>query len=164
MGDDVVLSRSTNTTSLSQPRKQQPTQKVIQPTASIYMDTYQCQTSSNSCGLVGGILSGIFGAGIWALNSSARLINAANSGGMGLGDLWLMSKISNNDDCNSYCNNSRPIVINSYPRPALCRGFSRLPSRFTCRPRPHNFSTFNLTPSGRFQPVKLKSCKFDKFC
>ena len=160
MGDDVTIntrpcSCNQNTTTNTKGLLSQ-----TQP-ASIYMNqtsqTYNtgAAISSGNTSLIGNILGGTAGIATFILNSGASLISAMNSGGIGLGDMYLMSKLSKNNSCHSNCGNSRPIIINSYSgRYAICNRFKRhMPHRFTCRPRP-KVLTFSLTTSNRFKPIK----------
>lgn len=105
------------------------------------------------------LMGGIFNAFSGLAHGAAALSASANVGGMGLGELWLMSKMyKNNNCCHSYCGGSRPIVINTFRGYPLARRFLRpMPSRFSFRPafcgprpRPH-FNRFNIChkPFGR---------------
>ena len=178
MGDDVKvtvrpcncsqLKPTTNTTGQTQQPVSIHTQQQPQGCAA------GAALGAGAGNLLGGLLGGIFGTAVFGLNSLASLSTAANSGGMGLGDMLLMSKLSKNNGC-CHSNNSwqSPIVINNYRGYSLCRGFRHpMPTRFTCRPRFQTFgfggcrtafTTFNLTPSGRYMPQRF-NFGLNRFC
>ncbi len=102
--------------------------------------------------LFGGILGGLSGFCATAGTGGAQLLSAMNSGGINIGQLYLMNKMmkNNNNCCHSHCSSSRPVFINNYRSYTLARNFCHpMPKSFCWRPN-------NIAWDG---PGLFKPCK-----
>lgn len=100
----------------------------------------------------GGLFGGLSGLCSFAVAGGAQLLGAMNSGGMNIGQLYLMNKMmkNNNNCCHSHCGSSRPVIINNYRSYPLVRSFCHpMPKSFCWRPN-------NIAWDG---PGLFKPCK-----
>ncbi len=150
--------------------------KVTKKTASdIHTQARQLQTpqpvvvQQQPCGStlgsgIGGFIGGIFGAIGGAIsglgNSAAQLVGAMNSGGMNIGQLYLMNKMmkNNNHCCGSHY--SSPLIVNTYRSYPLVRSFGKpMPSSFCWRPNNIAFDGPGLFKSShQFKPFGRNIC------